>query len=189
MHAAISRVRNGKPAPVLLELPVDLLAEKLEQHSADYQRPRRSLPQADAGELRELVNTLLAAKNPVILAGQGVLAASASKELVAFAELLRIPVMTTPNGKSAFPENHPFSLGTAGRARPATVDHFVEKADVVFAIGSSLTRSHYILPIPNDKILLQVTIDEADLGKDYPIAQGVVSDARSILRQMIGLRA
>ena len=185
MHSAITRVRNGRPAPVLLELPVDLLAEKLDPSLNLYQRPRRSVPQADAGEIAELVNTLLAAKSPVIFAGQGVLAGSASQELVEFAELLRIPVMTTPNGKSGFPENHPLALGTAGRARPATIDHFMDKADVVLALGTSLTRSHYILPIARDKVVLQVTIDEGDLGKDYPIAQGVVSDVRAALMQMI----
>jgi acetolactate synthase-1/2/3 large subunit len=184
MHAAISRVRNGRPAPVLLELPVDLLAETLDP-AAEYQRPRRSVPQADAGEIAELVGRLLAAKAPVVLAGQGVLAASATPELVAFAELFRIPVMTTPNGKSGFPENHPLALGTAGRARPATVDHFMAEADVILALGTSLTRSHYILPIPPGKTLLQVTLDEADIGKDYPVAQGVVGDVRSALRQII----
>ena len=157
MHSAISRLRNGAPSPVLLELPVDLLAELHEADLRGYRRPRRSVPQAGAEEIRELVDTLLRAENPLILAGQGVLSAQASDELAQFAELLGIPVMTTPNGKSAFPENHPLSLGTAGRARPATVDHFLAKADVVLAIGSSLTRSHYILPIPADKTLLQVT--------------------------------
>ncbi|MFC7398087.1 thiamine pyrophosphate-requiring protein [Chelatococcus sp. GCM10030263] len=185
MHSAITRVRNGRPAPVLLELPVDLLAETIDLSRDIYRRPRRSVPQADAGEIAELMRTLLAAKNPVVLAGQGVLAASASRELIEFAELLRIPVMTTPNGKSGFPENHPLALGTAGRARPATVDHFMDKADVVLALGTSLTRSYYILPIAKDKVLLQITIDDGDLGKDYPIAQGIVSDARSALRQMI----
>ncbi|WP_413992712.1 thiamine pyrophosphate-requiring protein [Labrys okinawensis] len=184
MHSALSRVRNGAPSPVLLELPVDLLAEMEDVDLTDYLRPRRSLPQAGAEEIRELVDILLTARNPLILAGQGVLSSQASAELVAFAELLGAPVATTPNGKSAFPENHPLSLGTAGRARPATVDHFLARADVVLAIGSSLTRSHYILPIPADKTLLQVTLGEADLGKDYPIAQGVISDARAALSQM-----
>ena len=184
MHSAITRVRNGRPAPVLLELPVDLLAERFDPTSESYLNPRRSVPQADASEIAELVSILLAAKNPVVLSGQGVLLASASAELVEFAELVRIPVMTTPNGKSGFPENHPLALGTAGRARPATVDHFMDKADVVLALGTSLTRSHYILPIAKDKVLLQVTIDEADLGKDYPIALGIVSDVRSALRQI-----
>ncbi|MBB4440138.1 MULTISPECIES: thiamine pyrophosphate-requiring protein [Rhizobium] len=187
MHAAISRVRNGPPAPVLLELPVDLLAERLDALPTDHRRPRRSVPQAGEREVVDLVESLLSAKTPVILAGQGVLSASATPELVELAELLNIPVMTTPNGKSAFPEDHPLALGTAGRARPATVDHFLEKADVVFALGSSLTRSYYILPVPDDKAILQVTLDEADLGKDYAVAQGVVADAASVLKQMIAL--
>ncbi|WP_431673209.1 thiamine pyrophosphate-requiring protein [Rhizobium leguminosarum] len=187
MHAAISRVRNGSPAPVLLELPVDLLAERLDALPADHRRPRRSVPQAGDREVVDLAKSLLAAKNPVILAGQGVLSASATPELIELAELLNIPVMTTPNGKSAFPEDHPLALGTAGRARPATVDHFLAKADVVFALGSSLTRSYYILPIPEDKTILHVTLDDADLGKDYAIAQGVVADAASVLKQMIAL--
>ncbi|MCV9945077.1 thiamine pyrophosphate-requiring protein [Rhizobium sp. BT-175] len=187
MHAAISRVRNGPPAPVLLELPVDLLAERLDALPTDHRRPRRSVPQAGDREVVDLVESLLAAKNPVILAGQGVLSASATPELVELAELLNIPVMTTPNGKSAFPEDHPLALGTAGRARPATVDHFLEGADVVFALGSSLTRSYYILPVPDDKTILQVTLDEADLGKDYAVAQGVVADAASVVKQMIEL--
>lgn len=185
MHAAISRVRNGAPSPVLLELPVDLLDESHHHELGTYRQPRRTRPQASDSEIAELMDILMRARNPVILAGQGVLAAGASAELVRFAESAHIPVMTTPNGKSGFPENHKLSLGTAGRARPATVDHFLDKADVVLALGSSLTRSHYILPIPADKTLLQVTIDEADLGKDYPIAFGVVGDAGAVLGQMV----
>jgi acetolactate synthase-1/2/3 large subunit len=185
MHTAISRVRNGPQAPVLLELPVDLLAESLDARPADHRRPGRSLPQADNGEVDELLKALLTARHPIILAGQGVLSASASDDLVELAELLNIPVMTTPNGKSGFPENHPLALGTAGRARPATVDHFLAKADVVLALGSSLTRSYYILPVPADKTILHVTLDEADIGKDYAISQGVVGDAATVLKQMI----
>ena len=185
MHTAISRVRNGPQAPVLLELPVDLLAESLEARPVDHRRPHRSLPQADTAEAAALVGAVLAAEYPVILAGQGVLSASATEDLVEFAELLNIPVMTTPNGKSGFPENHPLALGTAGRARPATVDHFLAKADLILALGSSLTRSYYILPVPDDKTILHVTLDDADLGKDYAIAQGVVGDAAAVLKQMI----
>ncbi|CAM5776774.1 thiamine pyrophosphate enzyme [Labrys miyagiensis] len=184
MHSALSRVRNGAPSPVLLELPVDLLAELEDVDLSDYLPPRRSLPQAGTEEIRELLDRLGKADNPMILAGQGVLASQATGELVALAELLGIPVATTPNGKSAFPESHPLSLGTAGRARPATVDHFLAKADVILAVGTSLTRSHYIVPIPSDKTLLQLTLGEADLGKDYPIALGVIGDARASLRQM-----
>jgi thiamine pyrophosphate-dependent acetolactate synthase large subunit-like protein len=185
LHGAISRVRNGPPAPVLLELPVDLLAQSHEPDTSLYRDVRRAQPQADAREIEEIVTTLLAAACPVILAGQGVLNAQASIELTELAELVSVPVVTTPNGKSAFSEQHPLALGTSGRSRPATVDRFIARADVILALGTSLTRSYYILPIPDGKTLLQVSIDEADLGKDYPVALGVIGDCKSVLRQII----
>jgi thiamine pyrophosphate-dependent acetolactate synthase large subunit-like protein len=187
MHAAISRLRNGTPAPVLLELPVDLLAEAVPPGTEAYQIASRSRPQADATEVATLVERLLRAECPVVLAGQGVLASESTRDLVAFAELFRVPVMTTPNGKSGFPENHPLALGTAGRARPETVDRFLAKADVILALGTSLTRSYYIAALPASATLLQVSLDDRDLGKDYPIAQGIVGDAGALLRQAMVL--
>jgi uncharacterized protein len=185
LYSAISRVRNGPPAPVLLELPVDLLEQQYELDMPSFPQVRRARPQADAAEIDEIVETLLRARHPVILAGQGVLNSHASGELVEFAELVNIPVMTTPNAKSAMSERHPLALGTAGRARPATVDRFIEQADVILALGTSLTRSYYIRPVPRGKQVLQVSIDPNDLGKDYPVALGVVGDCRSVLRQML----
>jgi acetolactate synthase-1/2/3 large subunit len=185
LYSAISRVRNGPPAPVLLELPVDLLEQEYGLDLPEYRQVRRARPQADATEIDEIVETLLRARHPVILAGQGVLNAHASEELAEFAELTNIPVMTTPNAKSAISERHPLALGTAGRARPATVDRFIERADVILALGSSLTRSYYIRPVPSGKQVLQVSIDPNDLGKDYPVTLGVVGDCRSVLRQMV----
>lgn len=185
LYSAISRVRNGPPAPVLLELPVDLLEQECGLDLPDYRLIRRARPQADTTEIAEILDTLLRARNPVILAGQGVLNAHASEELAEFAERTGIPVMTTPNAKSAISERHPLALGTAGRARPATVDLFIEQADVILALGSSLTRSYYIRPVPVGKQVLQVSIDPNDLGKDYPVTLGVVGDCRSVLRQML----
>jgi len=185
LYSAISRVRNGPPAPVLLELPVDLLEQSCDLEFPGFHQARRARPQADEAEIDEIVEALLGARNPVILAGQGVLSARATRELVEFAELVNIPVMTTPNAKSAMSERHPLALGTAGRARPATVDRFIERADVILALGSSLTRSYYIRPVPVGKRVLQVSIDPNDLGKDYPVALGVVGDCRSVLRQML----
>jgi acetolactate synthase-1/2/3 large subunit len=185
MRTAFSRLRNGAPAPVLLELPIDVLSDECRGEVEPHASPRRAIPQADAGEIAEIVEALIRATTPLIFAGQGVLRSRATAELLELAERAAIPVATTPNGKSAFPENHPLALGTAGKARPATVDHFFAKADVVLAVGTSLTRSLYVTPLPAGKIILHVTIDEADIGKDYPIALGVVGDARSVLRQII----
>jgi acetolactate synthase-1/2/3 large subunit len=183
LHHAFWRLRNGGPGPVLLELPVDLLEEEVAE--TPYQRPRRSRPLADPGEIGAAVDALLAARSPVIMAGHGVLLSGATAELRSFAELLQLPVMTTPNGKSAFPEDHPLALGTAGKSRPGPVDALLAEADLVLAIGTSLTRSLYVTPIPPGKTILQVTIDESDLGKDYPIAAGIVADAKAALAQMI----
>jgi thiamine pyrophosphate-dependent acetolactate synthase large subunit-like protein len=128
---------------------------------------------------------LLTARSPVIVAGQGVLFAKAWNELQALAERLWAPVMTTPNAKSAFPESHPLALGTGGKSRPATVDHFIGKADLVLGIGTSFTRSLYVTPVPDGKTIVQISIDEADLGKDYPITLGLVGDARAVIEQLL----
>jgi acetolactate synthase-1/2/3 large subunit len=185
LQSAISRVRNGPPAPVLLELPVDLLEQECGPDAPSRSLIRRARPQADIAEIDEIAEALLEARNPLILAGQGVLNAHATRELTEFAELTHIPVMTTPNAKSAISERHPLSLGTAGRARSASIDRFIERADVILALGSSLTRSYYIRPVPPNKRVFQVSIDPDDLGKDYPVALGVVGDCRSVLRQLV----
>lgn len=185
LQSAISRVRNGPPAPVLLELPVDLLEQECGPDAPSRSLIRRARPQADIAEIDEIAEALLEARNPLILAGQGVLNAHATRELTEFAELTHIPVMTTPNAKSAISERHPLSLGTAGRARSASIDRFIERADVILALGSSLTRSYYIRPVPPNKRVFQISIDPDDLGKDYPVALGVVGDCRSVLRQLV----
>jgi acetolactate synthase-1/2/3 large subunit len=93
-------------------------------------------------------------------------------------------VLTTLQGKSAFPEDHPLALGTGGLSGTKMVDHFVRKADLVFGIGTSFTRSVFLVPIPAGKTMVQITIDESDVNKDYPIAHAVIGDARAVLRQL-----
>ena len=77
------------------------------------------------------------------------------------------------------------SLGTGGRTRPKMVSHFLEKADLVFAIGSSCTRETFTTNIPAGKTIIQSTIDEIDIGKDYPVAEAIVGDAKLVLAQLI----
>jgi len=185
LQYAFSRLRNGGLGPVLLELPIDVLEAEYPSAQFEYHSPRRAAPRASDEEVREIVDRLSTAKAPVIIAGQGILLAQAWKELRLLAERLQAPVLTTPNGKSAFPENHPLALGTGGKSRPAPVDHFLKKADLVLGIGTSFTRSLYITAVPNGKMMIQITIDESDLSKDYPIALGVVGDACAVLQQIL----
>ena len=188
LQHAFTQLRSGRPGPVMIETPIDLLNGDCIDDAAlaAYRPARRSAPQPDPQDVREVVDALLGAQRPVIVAGQGIFYAQAWDELRALAELLQIPVMTTLNGKSAFREDHPLALGAGGASRPATVDHFLAKADLVFGIGTSFTRSDYITPIPAGKAIAQITNSEADIAKDYPVWFGAIGDAKAALRAMIG---
>jgi len=185
MRRAFTYLRTGRPGPVLLEIPIDVAAEQFDDKLFQYEPVKGWKTSGDPSDIRSVVKALIAAKNPVIRAGNGVLYAGAWDELREFAELLQIPVFTTMQGKSAFPENHPLSLGTGGRTRPKMVMHFLKKADLVFAIGSSCTRENFTTNIPDGKVVIQSTIDEIDISKDYPVAEAIIGDARLVLRQLI----
>jgi acetolactate synthase-1/2/3 large subunit len=187
LRRAFTLLRCGKPGPVILELPTDVMKDEVADEAvARYTPPRRSAPHGDPADVREAVRLLLAARAPVIMAGQGVLYAEAWDELRALAELTQVPVLTTLNGKSAFPEDHPLALGTGGGiSHPKPVAHFLQKADLVLGIGTSFTRSSFIIPIPAGKTLVQVTLEEDDINKDYPVAHAVIGDARGVLGQLL----
>jgi thiamine pyrophosphate-dependent acetolactate synthase large subunit-like protein len=115
-----------------------------------------------------------------------VLYAEACAELQELAELLQVPVMTTLEGKSAFPEDHPLALGTGGggvMSGPAF--HFLRDADVVLGIGCSFTRHGMASNIPAGKTLIHATNDERDLNKSYATDYPVLGDAKPVLRQFI----
>ncbi len=185
MRRAFTLLRSGTPGPVLLEVPTDVMKEEVPVETVPYTPVRASRPTGDARDVREAAGALLAARAPVIVAGQGILYAQAWEELRELAELVQVPVLTTLNGKSAFPEDHALALGAGGLSGPRTVDHFLRKADLVFGVGTSFTRSTFIVPIPPGKTMVQVTIDAQDLNKDYAIAHAVVGDAKLVLRQLI----
>ena len=121
----------------------------------------------------------------MIHAGQGVLYAEASNELIELAELLQAPVMTTMEAKSAFPEDHPLALGTGGPAVTGHTLHYLREADVVFGIGCSFTRHGMAASIPAGKTLIHATNDERDLNKNYVADHPLLGDARLVLRQFI----
>jgi acetolactate synthase-1/2/3 large subunit len=120
----------------------------------------------------------------MIWAGQGVLYAEASAELVEVAELLAAPVMTTLLGKSAFPETHPLALGTGSYSRTEMVMDYLKRSDALFAVGASLTRTVFAPEIPADKRIVHATIDPRDLNKDYIADVPLLGDAKLVLRRM-----
>ncbi len=183
LRRAFSLLRSGRPAPVVLEVPVDVAAEEMEPFEYAPARPVRG--SGDPALVREAVRMLLKAKRPVFHVGQGVLWAEAQDELRQLAEFVQAPVMTTLPGKSAFPEDHPLAIGAGGYSGTGMVDHFLRNADLIFGIGCSFTSTVFATPIPHGKPIVHVTNHDADLNKDVAADQAVVGDARLVLRQLV----
>jgi acetolactate synthase-1/2/3 large subunit len=189
MRRAFTYLRTGRPSPVFLELPEDVAGEEIEDSRVESYVPVKGWKTAgDPRDVEIAARALLNAKNPLIYAGEGVLRARAWEELRELSELLKAPVMTTMKAKGAFPENHPLSVGCGGRTGGKPAAHFLRKADLVFAVGASLTKTEGLLigaPIPKGKLIIQSVIDERDLNKDYSVNLAILGDAKLVLRQVI----
>ena len=145
IRRAIMHLTTGRPGPVVLGMPYDV--SSMDAGNFEYEcvtaRPRVR-GAADPAAIAEAVRMISTARQPYVYVGSGVLASEASSELVEFAELLTLPVASTLNGKSAFPETHPLSLGIGGFRRalygslPATI--VADTADVMFTIGCGFKR-------------------------------------------------
>ena len=185
MTRAFSQLKSGRRGPVLLELPTDVAEQEFPGDTFSYEPVKEHRSGADPDDVRDLVAAILNASSPVINAGQGVLYAQATDELVEFAELTNIPVMTTLAGKSCFPETHSLSLGTGASSGTLMVDHFLKKADFVLGMGTSFTISNFNAPMPGGVTLAHSTNCPEDVNKDYRADYGAIGDARVVLRQMI----
>lgn len=184
MRRAFARVKMGRPGPVMVEIPSDIGNEEIDDSIVENYRPvKTTVAGANAQAVLEAAEALMKAKNPVIYAGQGVLYAGATDELVQLAEALQIPVTTTMAGKSAFPEKHPLSLGSSSGVMNAAAFDFLSKADLIFAIGSSLTLHGMTTPLPQDKTYIHATNDSIDLSKNYDVDYPILGDAKLVLAQ------
>ena len=185
MRRAYTHLRVGRPRPVLLEMPSDVLNGEIDESQFQYAQVTKRRSAGDPRDVTKVANSLLKAKRPVIYAGQGVLYAEATPELIELAELLNAPVMTTTLGKSGFPENHYLSLGAGGTSGTKAVGVFLRKADLVFGIGTSFQKTLASAPVPAGKKVIQCTLDETDLNGEYPLDDIIVGDAKLVLRQLI----
>jgi acetolactate synthase-1/2/3 large subunit len=176
LRRAFSQARNGRPRPVVVEIPVDVFPEEVPE-PLTYRPtfPTRSAP--DPHAVPEVARILVEAQRPVIYAGQGIHYAQAWDRLRALAELLEAPVVTSLQGKSAFPETHPLSAGSGGRSIPKTVFHVLQNADVIFGIGCSFTTSNFATPMPKGKRIIHATLDPADLNKNVAADHALIGDA------------
>ncbi len=184
MRRAFTQVRNGRPRPVAVEIPTDVLAEEVPGPLA--YRPAVSARTApDPRAVDEAAGALVGAQRPVIYAGQGVHYARAWALLRDLAEWLGAPVTTSLQGKSAFPETHPLALGSGGRSVPGPVHHFLQRCDLVFGIGCSFAATNYGVAMPAGKTIVHATLDPADINKDLPADYVLLGDAGLVLDALL----
>jgi acetolactate synthase-1/2/3 large subunit len=181
VRRAITYLKTGRPGPVLLHIPRRLGRYDLDEYP--YIPVKGWKYPGNPRDVKIAVRAILTAKKPLLYAGQGIFYADACEELREFAELVQTPVLTTLKGKSTFPENHPLSIGVRG----GPAEHFLLSSDLIFGIGTSLNKGRFSHSIPRsgDKVIVQCTIDELDINKNYNINHAIIGDAKLVLQQLI----
>ena len=181
MRRSFNALRNGPPGPVVVEMTSDVCSLEIPKDSENYCSPRSAKIIPSQNDIRDAVKYLMKAKKPLIWAGGGVLMSGASKELKKLVEFTGIPVFTTMQGKSAFDERHPLSLGAGCGTTTLAAHNWLKNSDVVLVLGSSLTRTPYGQVLSSEKTLLHNTIDPEDLNKDVSAMVGLVGDTKLTL--------
>ncbi len=190
--AAFRHATSGRPGPVFLELPIDVLFARAEESEVEF--PQNYRPKSPPGPSRDSLAQALAwlkeAKRPALLAGGGVWFSQAAAELARFAELTDTPVMTNSKARGSIPEDHPLSFGGFGAIHPAAhARSGGQSADLVILLGTriGLFTGGRNSVIPNDARVIQVDIEPEEIGRNRGIELGIVSDCREFLRQAIEL--
>ena len=185
MRRAFHNLRNGRPGPVIVEIPADVGNQEVPEEALNYHPPKRSPQSPATGDIKDAVRLLLNANKSVIWSGMGVLLSRATEELKELAELTEIPVYSTMLGKSSFDDRHPLSLGAGSSATTLPARTWLQESDLLFAVGSSMTRTSYGQPIPNGKVIIHNTESIEDINKDFSVDVGIPGDAKLTLQAMI----
>ncbi|MCG2621817.1 thiamine pyrophosphate-dependent enzyme [Arthrobacter sp. I2-34] len=183
IHEAFELFRYGRPRPVHLEVPLNVLEGPNDCPPELLQaRPLHAPAGADAGQVAAAAQVLRAADCPVILAGGGSLRAGAA--LTQLAELLQAPVVTTLNGKAAVPEDHPLSLGS--NIRLSGAQDLCSNADVLLVIGSKVGEAEmWGGRVAPHGTVIRVDILDSQLGKNVRADVGLVGDAAAVVPQLV----
>jgi len=192
LHRAWNAMLAGRPGPVLLDVPMDVQADAAEVRIPEPDaRAARGRPRPDAAEVERAAALLAGARRAVIVAGGGVVSAEATSELLAVAERLGAPVVTTWNGKGAIDESHPLAGQTIGDTGSTIGNALTANADVILSVGcrfvdwsASSWRTGVTFAIPPTQ-LIQLEIDPREIGKNYPVAVPLLGDARAGLADLL----
>jgi len=192
LHRAFNQMLSGRPGPVLIDMPMDVQADDADVTIPEptYHEPQ-GRPRPDTTSVERAARLLTEARRPVLLAGGGVITADASAELVALAEHLGAPVVTTWMGKGTIPEDHDLNAWSVGDTASTCGNALARSADVLLAVGCRFTdwsassyRRDVTFSIPPTR-LIHVDIDPHEIGKNYPCEIGLVADARAALVDLL----
>jgi len=185
---------EGRPGPVLIDIPKDVQNQKMEWDGAPVRRLEgRTRPAREGRRLSEdlaaAARLITEARRPLLMIGHGVILGNAYAEVLAFAEKTGIPVITTLLGISAIPESHPLHLGMPGMHGEVHVNRAIQHADVILGIGlrfDDRVTGNTAGFAPQAKII-HVDLDPSEIGKNIPVAVALVGDARDITCRLMEL--
>jgi acetolactate synthase-1/2/3 large subunit len=193
LDRAVAATTEGRPGPVLFEVPLDVLRA---DHPAGPLPPvpPPSAPGAPAAaDVERLADLLRGWRRPLLLAGGGVVTAGAEQYLVALAERLGAPVFITAMGKTAVPSAHPLARGLPWHRATSDLTNMASffsplfrEADGLLAVGCRFTQlatGSWSMPLP--PALAQIDVDAAEIGRHYPVTLGICADARETLRALL----
>ncbi|MEM4410249.1 MAG: thiamine pyrophosphate-binding protein [Candidatus Caldarchaeum sp.] len=190
MRMAMLRCVLGRPGPVQVDLPLDVMSLEVNERHIE-KTPRYDLYSSrvrpDPELLKVVSNMLLEAERPLILAGGGTIWSNASEELIRLAEALYIPVAVTHTGRGVIPDTHPLFIGILGRWGHVAAIDACKSSDLILAIGCRLADINTMRwsVISSDAKIIQADIDPNELGRQYPIEVGIVSDAKMFCRDLL----
>lgn len=192
VQRAFREAYSGRPRPVHLDIPYDILAGKTEKEivcaEPCHYRPL-SNPSGDPGLVEQALTALLNAEKPLIIAGGGIVSAKAEKELHEFVEYLKMPLTATVRGCSAILRGASCYIGGPGVSSPNVLTA-ISQCDIALALGTRFGPSLVLgmsPPWPKDLPIIQVDIDPIEIGKNRPISLGILGDCKLVLQQMLEL--
>ena len=180
VHEAFTQLKTGRPRPVEIEIPPETLAEEADIELLDPANPIR--PAASTEQIQMGAEVLGNAKKLLIIAGGGVISSKASAALQRLAESLQAPVLTTAEGKGALSDRHDLALG-AMRLRQDPIVDYIAQTDVVLAVGTRLAFPQLF----SGQTVVQIDVDEAEIGRNYAPTVGLVGDAKHTLEALHAL--
>jgi acetolactate synthase I/II/III large subunit len=187
MRDALAIAVEGRPGPVLVDIPKDVQQAKTEwRDSSVAGRPGNRAPM-DGFSLSEAVRLIGEAERPLIMAGHGIILSGAYEELRTLAERTGIPVITTLLGISGFSESHPLHLGMPGMHGEVHVNRAIQQADLILGVGLRFDDrvTGNLAGFARGAKVIHVELDPSEIGKNVATDIGLVGDAREILRALL----